>query len=379
MPVATRLLGGLTARAFLARYWQKRPLLVRCAWPDFRDPVSVSDLFGLAARDDCESRLVERAGARWRLRYGPLPRGERRRLSDARWTLLVQGLNHFVPAADRMLRAFAFVPYARLDDVMASYAARHGGVGAHVDSYDVFLLQGAGRRRWRIASGGDRALDPRAPMKVLKNFRAETEWVLEPGDLLYLPPGIAHEGTALDPCFTYSIGFRAPSARELGTGFLAFLQDRLALPETLYADPDLVTARAPARIDDAMLKRAVRMLAAVRWSPGDLAEFLGCHLSEPKQHVIFAPPSRPLARVGFAHACKRGGVALAPATGMLHRGERVFVNGEGHAARGRTRLDLARLADRRELAPGKSFTRAALELLYTWYRAGYLQPGGRHG
>jgi 50S ribosomal protein L16 3-hydroxylase len=378
-PAAAALLGGLAPRTFLSRYWQKRPLLVRGAWRGFRDPVSVSDLFGLAGRDDCESRLVERRGERWHLRHGPFGAAAFGRLPRTRWTLLVHGLNHFVDAADRMLRAFAFIPYARLDDVMVSYAARGGGVGPHVDAYDVFLLQGSGRRRWRIATGGDRELDSSAPLRVLRRFRAECEWVLEPGDLLYLPPGVAHEGTALEPCFTYSIGFRAPSVRELGIEFLAFLQDRLALPEKRYEDSDLRPTRHPARLDDRFVRRAGEMIEAVRWSRQDITTFLGTFLSEPKQQIRFEPPARPLPRGAFARALARRGLALAPTTGMLYRGNRLFVNGETASARASARRVLARLADRRELPPGTSFTREALTLLYTWYRAGYLRPGGRHG
>ncbi len=378
-PPAAALLGGMMPRVFLARYWQKRPLLVRRAWPGLRDPVSVSDLFGLAARDDCEARLVECRGRRWQLRHGPLPRAARAGLPDAHWTLLVHGLNHFVPAADRMLRAFAFIPYSRLDDVMVSYAARGGGVGPHVDSYDVFLLQGGGRRRWRIAIGGDRTLDPRAPLRVLRRFRAEREWVLETGDMLYLPPGVAHEGTALEPCFTYSIGFRAPSVHELATEFLAYLQEHRRFPDTRYADPDLRPVERPACLDDATVRRATRMVAAVRWSGRDVASFLGVFLSEPKPQVRFFRPQPALGRAAFARACARRGVALAPATGMLYRRGRIFVNGELATARGADWLLLARLADRRALPPGTSFTGAALALLYTWYRAGYLRPGAPDG
>jgi 50S ribosomal protein L16 3-hydroxylase len=374
LPALRTLLGGLAPREFLARYWQKRPLLVRGAWPGLRDPVSVSDLYRLAARDDCESRVVLKRGGRWELRHGPFRAAELRGMPEARWTILLQGLNHVVPAADRMMRRFAFAPYARLDDVMVSYAARGGGVGPHVDSYDVFLLQGSGRRRWRIATVRDAELDPRAPLKILKRFRAEREWVLEPGDMLYLPPGVAHEGVALEPCLTYSIGFRAPSVRELGTEFLAFLQDRLALPDTLYADPDLRPARAPALLDNALVARCVRMLRRVRWSRRDALEFIGCYLSEPKPHVRFVPPPRPLAAAAFARACARRGVTLAPATGMLYRENRVFVNGEAADAAPGARALLARLANRRALPAGTSVTPEAAALLYTWYRAGYLAP-----
>jgi 50S ribosomal protein L16 3-hydroxylase len=374
LPALRTLLGGLSLREFFARYWQKRPLLVRGAWPGLRDPASVSDLFRLAARDDCESRLVLRRGTRWTLRRGPLAPAALRALPARHWTLLVQGLNHFAPEAERMMRRFAFVPYARLDDVMVSYAAPGGGVGPHADSYDVFLLQGRGRRRWRIAVRGDRALDPRAPLRVLRRFRAERDWVLEPGDMLYLPPGVAHDGVALEPCLTYSIGFRAPSARSLGTEFLGFLQDALALADTLYADPDLVATRTPARLGDALVERCARMLDEVRWSRRLVVEFLGRHFSEPKPHVRFTPPRAPLAAAAFARACARRGVVLAPATGMLYRAERVFINGESAAAPPAARAALARLADRRALAAGTSITPAAAALLYTWYRAGYLRP-----
>lgn len=371
-PTQRALLGGRSPRSFLADYWQKRPLLVRGAWPQLGDPVSVSDLFRLAARADCESRLVIRDGARWRLEHGPFPAAAFRRLPARRWTLLVQGLNHLVPAADRLLRAFRFVPYARLDDVMVSYAAPGGGVGPHADSYDVFLLQGRGRRRWRIARSRQLELDERAPLKVLRRFRAEREWVLEPGDMLYLPPGIAHEGTALEPCLTYSIGFRAPSAHELAVAFLAFLEDRLAPGERRYADPDLRPARRPAALDGAFVERCIAMLGGIRWTRDDVEAFLGAHLSEPKPHVRFFPPARPLSRGAFERAAAGRGLRLAGASGMLFRHRAVYLNGERIVAAGATRRLLERLADERALPAGTSVTPAASALLYTWYRAGWL-------
>ena len=371
-PTQRTLLGGRSAREFLADYWQKRPLVVRGAWPRFADPVSVSDLFRLAARADCESRLVIRDGARWRLEHGPLAPSRARRLPARRWTLLVQGLNHFVPGADRLLRAFRFVPYARLDDLMASYAAPGGGVGPHFDSYDVFLLQGRGRRRWRIGGRRDLELDSRTPLKVLRRFHPQREWVLEPGDMLYLPPGVAHEGTALEPCLTYSIGFRAPAAHELAVGFLAFLEDRLDPGGPRYADPDLRPARRPAALDDSFVERCAAMLDRARWTRGDVEAFLGAYLSEPKPHVQFFPPARPLTRRAFDRAAARGGIRLAGASGMLFRRGTVYLNGERIAAAGRTRGILERLADERGLRPGTSVTPAAAALLYTWYRAGWL-------
>ena len=373
------LLGGISAREFLRRHWQQRPLLVRGAWPGLRDPVSVSDLFRFAARADCESRLVARDRGRWRLEHGPFRTAHLRAMPARGWTLLVQGVNHLVPAADRLLRAFRFLPYARLDDVMASYAADGGGVGPHFDSYDVFLLQGRGRRRWRVSRQRDLELDPRAPLRILRDFRAGEEWVLEPGDMLYLPPGVAHEGTALGPCITYSIGFRSPAARELGVEFLAFLQDRLELGDKRYADAGARPSRRPARIGDPLVDHCVAVLEGVRWSRGDVAEFLGRYLSEPKPHVRFSRPAPPLARQAFERAARRAGLRLSAASGMLFRGGRVYINGESIAGSGRTRELLQHLADARRLPGRTPFTREAAALLYTWYRAGYLGLGDANG
>ena len=198
-----QLLGGLNAKRFLSQFWQRKPLLIRHAIPDFKGVVQAPELFALATRNDIESRLVWRRSGAWHLREGPFSRTELARLPKIGWTLLVQGLNLELSAADALLRCFRFLPYARLDDVMVSHAAPGGGVGPHFDSYDVFLLQGPGKRRWRVGKPGNRLLDPAAPLKILRNFRYESEWVLDAGDMLYLPPGWAHEGVALEPCFTY--------------------------------------------------------------------------------------------------------------------------------------------------------------------------------
>jgi 50S ribosomal protein L16 3-hydroxylase len=368
------LLGGLTPRAFLARHWQRRPLVARGALPAFADPVTKSQLFGLAARDDAESRLVRRNTRKWTLADGPFSPRALARMPDSRWTLLVQGVNHFVPAVDGLMRQFAFASYARLDDVMVSYAAPGGGVGPHVDSYDVFLVQGSGRRRWRIGRPRPYRLDARAPLEILADFRAEQEWILEAGDLLYVPPGWAHDGTALEPCLTYSIGFRAPTAQELATGYLQFLEDRVRR-RGAYSDPGLKPQRHPARLGDALLDRYVRMLGGLPGARGDVREFLGCHLSEPKPHVRF---DRPLRRPGvnaFRRSIARRGMRPAAATIMLYRGHRFFVNGESITVREDHAL-LSRLADRRALEPGTLPAEGTARLLYTWYLSGYFELGG---
>ena len=197
-----QLLGGLTAKQFLSQFWQRKPLLIRNAISDFKGVVQASELFALAERPDIESRIVRRDRGTWKVHEGPISRAQLGRLPRSDWTILVQGLNLEVPEADALLRMFGFLPHARLDDVMVSYARPGGGVGPHFDSYDVFLLQGEGRRRWSIAKRYDPALRPGAPLRILRRFEPEQEWLLEPGDMLYLPPGWAHDGIALEPCFT---------------------------------------------------------------------------------------------------------------------------------------------------------------------------------
>src|SRR5262245_41007250 len=188
-----QLLGGLSSKQFLSQFWQRKPLLVRNAISDFKGVVQAPELLALATRPDVESRIVRRDRGTWTVREGPFSRRELARLPRFDWTLLVQGLNLEVPQADALLRRFRFLPHARLDDVMVSYAATRGGVGPHFDSYDVFLLQGPGRRRWSIGRVQDSELEPGAPLKILRRFEPENEWLLEPGDMLYLPPGWAHD------------------------------------------------------------------------------------------------------------------------------------------------------------------------------------------
>lgn len=367
----TQLLGGLTARQFLRDYWQKKPLLVRAAIPGFSGLIEKAGLFRLAGRDDAESRLVRQQRGRWLLDHGPFTRADFSSLPERRWTLLLQGLNLLLPEADALLRRFAFVPYARLDDVMLSYAAPGGGVGPHLDSYDVFLLQGQGRRRWRISRQRDRSLDARAPLKVLKAFRAEAEWELGPGDMLYLPPGVAHEGVAVDTCTTYSIGFRAPAARELAQGFLEYLQDGLSVPGR-YADPGLVPAHRPAELPAPMISDATRRLARIRWGQRDVERFLGEYLSSPKLVVSFERPEYPLPRGRFTAMAARQGLRLDIRTLLLYRGNTFYINGDAVEVPRSARVALARLADARALPVGAAPRGELAELFYTWYLQGYL-------
>lgn len=353
------LLGGLSSRAFLRRHWQRKPLLVRGALPGFRGVATRERLLALAARPDVESRLVRRRGARWSVAHGPFARTVLPRDS----TLLMQGVNLHLAAADRLLRAFSFLPQARLDDVMVSVAARGGGVGPHFDSYDVFLVQGTGRRVWRLQRPRPWHLVEGAPLKLIAGFEPDEEILAEPGDLLYLPPGWGHDGVALEECVTCSVGLRAPQGEELASAFLDFLHER-GLPGANYRDPGLRPARRGAEIPRALADYAARTLRRIRWGRGDVEGFLGTYLTTPKPQVVFAPPWRPLARTAFARQLRRVPVVLDRRTQMLTLGARLFCNGEAHESSRALRA----LADRRRaLVPA-----AHAALLYDWYLAGYL-------
>ena len=336
--MSSRLLGGLTPRDFLRRYWQKRPLLIRGAIPGSDAIVTKKALAALAARDDVESRIVQRRGTRRETRHGPF---RKLALAEKNSTVLVNGVNLHVPAADALLQRFNFIPQARLDDVMVSYATPGGGVGPHVDRYDVFLVQGPGRRAWRVEN---------------KRF------VVEAGDILYLPPGVRHDGVALESCFTYSVGFRAPRGSELGAAFLDWLHER-GLPEADYRDCGLRPARRPGEMPASLVAFAASVLDRVRWTRADVERFLGEYLSEPKAHVVFAAGA---GRRGLARSLVR----LDAKTRLLYRGRRFFINGESFTVPGRME-GLRELADRR-VADGRRLAGPRLRALISdWTRLGY--------
>ena len=366
-------LGGLDPASFLRSTWQRRARLVRAALPGFAGPYSRADLFALAGRDDVESRLVVRTGRRWQVEHGPFAARSLRGLPARAWTLLVQGTNLVDARADTLMRRFAFVPYARLDDVMVSFAAPGGGVGPHLDSYDVFLLQGVGRRHWRWGEQRDARFVPELPLRILARFAPTHEAICAPGDLLYLPPQVAHDGVALEACTTYSIGFRAPAAQEIATAFLAHLADTLELAGR-YADPGLAVARRPARIPAAMQHKVRRTLARIRIAPRDVDAFLGAWLTEPKSHVVFPARARAPAAAAFARALARRGVRLDLATQALYDARALYVNGERSTPGARALPALRGLADRRALTARDAATldAEAIGFLHDWYRHGWI-------
>jgi len=366
------LLGDLSPAEFLRDYWHKKPLLIRRAIPEFVPPVDAAQLFALATREDVESRLITHFKQQWQMKNGPFAE-----LPDSKkkaWTLLVQSVNLHDRNADALLRQFHFLPDARLDDLMISYASDGGGVGPHFDSYDVFLLQAHGQRRWQIGAQTDLTLVDGMPLKILKNFKPTEEFILEPGDMLYLPPHYAHDGIAIGDCMTYSVGFRAPTYQELGEAFLQFMSDSIDLPGR-YADPDLKPVKHPAEISKDMLDNVAREIKKVEFTGDDIAIFMGEYLSTPKNSVVFDLPKRPLTPARLLSAAKQRGIRLALKTRMLYRGKNIFMNGESFGVEGSDQNLLAELANNRHLTGSqiKAASEDMQETLCIWYEDGWVE------
>lgn len=374
------LLGGLSPAGFMRRHWQKQPLLVRGALTDALPGIDRARLFALAAQEGVEARLVVQDGRRWSVRPGPIPRRVLPPLSRSGWTLLVQGVDLHDEAAHRLLGRFRFVADARLDDVMLSYASPGGGVGPHIDSYDVFLLQVEGRRRWRIGRVARPKLRDDVPLKMLDNFVARQEWLLEAGDMLYLPPGWGHDGVAEGSCITASIGFRSPAAAALAAETLQRIAeaaldeiDEAAAPMArnalLYADGDEPATVCPARIPRALQGFADAAIERLLGDEAARRRALGEVLSEPKPGTWF---ERNDARR------KSAGVVLDRRTRMLYDDDHVFINGESYRAGGRDAELMHGLADRRRLGAAelRRLGAGARALLARWTEAGWCTVEG---
>ncbi|MDR9439719.1 MAG: cupin domain-containing protein [Halomonas sp.] len=306
------MLGGLTAAEFLRDVWQQKPLLIRGAFPDFQCPLDPDELAGLACEEGVEARLVEEHGAEgpWQVSHGPFDETTFARLSERDWTLLVQAVDHYVPEVAELLEAFDFLPRWRLDDVMISYAPPGGSVGPHVDQYDVFLLQGRGTRRWQL--GGQ--VSDEAPilqgidLRILERFEVADgdDWVLEPGDMLYLPPAWAHHGVSQsDDCLTLSVGFRAPSADEAITSYADYLGEQLPASRR-YADAGMAPPQDPAELDDAAVARMRRLILETLDDPAQLAQWFGRVMTQPKYVDQLVPTETPTEIKALVAALQEG-------------------------------------------------------------------------
>jgi 50S ribosomal protein L16 3-hydroxylase len=377
------LLGGLTPTEFMKSYWQKKPLLIRQALPGFKSPISAAALKKLAKADEVQARLISREGDQWQMEHGPF--ASMPKMSDTDWTLLVQSVDIHDDASAALMHQFRFVPDVRLDDLMMSLATVGGGVGPHFDSYDVFLLQAKGRRRWRFGQQDDLSLVPELPLKILKHFTPTQEVILEPGDMLYLPPQVAHDGVALEECMTISVGFRAPDEAALARGMLETAADQImarlglasgaygepALPgpnlNKLYRDPEQAATEKPGEIPNQLLHAALKAAKKIKFDKALATRFLGCWLTEPNQAAVFETGDLPEDDFGTHWLLDRR-------TRMLYRGKQLFINGE--VAHVKPEKGLKLLADQRVLFMG---TRAALALsddardaIEDWLDAGWL-------
>lgn len=370
--VPVQLLGGLSPEKFMKLYWQKKPLLIRRALPDFKPLLSRSELFELSSRHEVESRLLESrdsgGGASWRLKSGPFSRRALPPLSLPNWTLLVQGVDLHHDSAHALLKRFRFLPDARLDDLMISYASMGGGVGPHFDSYDVFLLQASGRRRWQIGRQKDLSIKADSPIKILENFHPEHTYELNPGDMLYLPPRYAHNGVAMDSdCMTYSVGFRAPGAQEMAREILQRIaEDSIdALKPSIYSDPGQLAVESPGAIPSGMQVFAKKAIEKLIQTPGLLGQILGEYLTEPKTDVWF--------EAGEEHLdCTE--VILDRKTKMMHDKRHVFINGESFLATGLEGRLMRKLSDDRilQMSELQRMSPSAQELVQSWCKAGWI-------
>ncbi len=373
----TGLLGGLTPAQFMRRHWQKKPLLARQAIVGFKPPVLRQRLFELARCTEVESRLIKRVEGSWHLRHGPFARRALPPLGRPGWTLLVQGIDRHDDAAhDLVQQHFTFIPDARFDDLMISYASELGGVGPHIDRYDVFLLQAHGQRRWRIGRPDDAELRlvPDLPLKILADFRPQMDFVLDAGDMLYLPPNWAHDGTAVGgDCITYSIGFRAPARHELAAEMLARIADDAALMATetqrLYRDPAQAAVSTPGAIPSALGRFAHQAVAGALRGHGTIERVLGEWLSEPHPSAWFD-----VLESSQEAAALQPPLKLDRRSRMFYDDKRIYLNGESRVMSGRDARVLRQLADRRILAAAelRGCSLALRSCLLEWVHAGWL-------
>ena len=422
--VPLQLLGNITPAEFMSKYWQKKPLLIRGAIAGIKPFLSRDELFAMAEQEDVESRLIvetvtkpaakaaskssKKAPVQWAMANGPIYPDVLPALKTPNWTLLVQGVDLHNQAAYELKNQFRFAPDARLDDLMISFATDGGGVGPHFDSYDVFLLQAEGKRRWKIGKQKDLTLQKDVPLKILANFAPEQEFVLEAGDMLYLPPMYAHEGVAVGECMTYSIGFRAPAELELARELLQrFADDTLEdeeevedekgeedgenddkngalageyianvaiknVAKKLYKDPKQAAVEAPAQIPAALLDFAKQAVEKALSDPDALARNLGEYLTEPKANVWFDEPE-PDSEEDII-LTRQNRVDLHPRSQMLFDARHIFLNGESWRAAGADAKLMQKLANQRFLEP-KDLNKAsdgAMALLQEWADAGWL-------
>ena len=358
------ILGKISNDVFLKKYWQKKPLLIRDAIKNFKSPITEKDLFRIAQNENAISRLIEFKRGIWQVKYGPFKKLDLPKKINTPWTILVQNMNHHLPFAESFLNLFKFIPYARLDDLMVSFATKKGSVGPHFDSYDVFLFQAKGEREWKISEQKKFSLDKKSAIKIITNFKVKNTWVLKPGDLLYLPPNVGHWGVSQsDDCLTYSIGFRASGTFEIQSKFLDFIQDNLITNKNdLYRDPNLNLQKNPAEINSNMIKKIQRIVNQLRWNTNSINNFIGQLLTEPIEGAVFETSKSMTVEVFIKDLVKKP-LKLNPKTRMLFIKNNFFINGELIEADKKSIMYLKQLANDREISIKSTLNKKDLNAL----------------
>ena len=358
------ILGKISNDVFLKKYWQKKPLLIRGAIKNFKSLITEKDLFKIAQNETAISRLIEYKHGIWQVKYGPFKKSDLPKKTNTSWTMLVQNINHHVPFAESFLNLFKFIPYARLDDLMVSFATKKGSVGPHYDSYDVFLFQAHGEREWKISDQKKFSLDKKSAIKIITNFKTKNSWVLKPGDMLYLPPNVGHWGISQsDDCLTYSIGFRAPGTFEIQSKFLDFIQDNLITNQNdLYKDPNLNLQKNPAEINLNMIKKIQQIVNQLRWNAKSINTFIGQLLTEPIEGAVFEA-SKPITLEIFKKDLIRKPLKLNPKTRMLFIKNNFYINGELIETDKRSLVHLKQLANDREISAKSTLNKKDLNAL----------------
>lgn len=377
-------LARFDADLFLRDYWQKRPLLIRNPWTAWANPLEPDELAGLACEEGIEARLVRRTNKQWKAEHGPFDEDRFGKLGKHPWTLLVQAVDHHAPEVAALIEPFRFVPNWRIDDVMVSYASDGGGVGAHFDRYDVFLIQGLGQRRWQIGGSCDARSEllPHDDLRLLAEFTPTEEWVLEPGDILYVPPGVAHNGIAVgDDCMTYSIGFRAPSRSELIAHWCDHVLAELD-EDDRYGDPDLAIQANPGEITPTAVARLQAMIAEKMLEPDAFVRWFGRYNSTPKYPDVDWTPDAPISAAGLRkRLTAEGALHRNPASrfSFVREPGLLFVDGRSFDYDNAIAALVEDLCARDRLAVGPDLLQsdAAMELLAGLFNAGSVAFGPR--
>jgi len=363
-------LGNLTARKFLKDFWQKQPLLIRGGIDDNFLELTLDQLIRYSQDPKCTTRFIRREGSQYSVRYGSIPRKFINSLPTRDWTFLVQGINCVDRRAAALLQKYAFLPYARLDDIMVSFSAPGGSVGPHFDSYDVFLIQGTGRRTWQVSSQHDGQFTNNSELKILKNFSSEGHCTLEKGDILYLPPHFAHHGAGDSYAFTFSVGFRAPEFTKLKVDFLDYL-DSKELIEKIYTDPNIRPTKNPAKIPSKLIRDTNQILERLRWNQDDIHIFLGENLSISDDDQG-KTTSKTIDWKTFRNRLNKGFYEVNPSVRMMYSRNYFFIAGRTFTFKKETVGDFRRIADSRSIGEPDSLHLETKKILFEFAKNNWI-------